>query len=362
MAKKIMTVTGPISPEQLGKTSMHEHVLMNGMVMQHSKTWLDKIPLAPDTPLQMDNIGLISHNGMMTYDAVDMRDEELMIAEVGDFKAAGADSMLEVSAVGIRADVAGVKRIAVKNDVQVVTCTGFYISQSWPEQFKGMSVKQLREFMLGEVKNGIEDTGVYPGVVKIGMDAYSPDEQNALRAAAQVAKETGLSLTIHPSDRVGADAITNVEAVIKEGLDPSRVVIAHVGSSIVEHSLKTLITDPSSWKFDITHVQRLVDMGVTVCTEFLGQNVADELGSATIGTTDHQRMALIYELVKRGHADQIVLGTDTCAKMLTRRYGGEGYLRLWNFVIPLMRKILGMSEYCIDQIFVENPKRILAYD
>jgi phosphotriesterase-related protein len=361
--KRIMTVMGPIAPEQLGWTSMHEHVLMRGRVLRerHVKACPDEYsPIPADEPMSIENVGIISHNGMLTWDAVDLQDEELMAGEVGDFKKAGGDSMTELSAIGIRCSLPGVKRIAEASGVHVVACTGFYVHDSWPEKYYGLGIEGYAAVMRDELRNGIEDTGILPGVLKIGMCSFAPDEEHALRAAARVAAETGLSLTIHPASQLGGRALQAVEAALEEGVAPERVVIAHVSGSIVEHDLKTLVTNPASWGLDMDYPKQLLDAGVNVSWEFLGQNIASEL-RGVMCSTDWQRMAGLYQLIKEGYAKQIVFGTDTCAKMMTRRFGGEGYLRIWNFAVPSMRNILGISEKIVRQILVDNPARILAY-
>ncbi|MDR1765780.1 MAG: phosphotriesterase [Lachnospiraceae bacterium] len=362
MGKRITTVLGDIAPEQLGKTSMHEHVLMNGRVLHDGwrRSYHGPLPMDPETPMSIENVGFIAHNGMCTYDAVDLQDEELMMGEVADFKEAGANAMTECSAIGLRCNMEGVKRIAAANGVHIVPCTGFYAQESLPPRYLHLEVEDYYKVMMDEVKNGIEGTGIYPGFVKIAMNGFTQTEENTLRAAARVAKETGLSLTVHPSWKVGADAVKVVEVVIEEGADPTRLVIAHVGSSFVECDLRKLVTMPEKWGLNLDTVHRLLSFGTTVCSEFLGQSVADEL-NGFISTNDFQRLAGFYALIKEGYASQIVLGTDLCCKMLTRRYGGQGYLRLWNFVIPTMTQFLGISERVIRQIFVDNPARMLAW-
>jgi phosphotriesterase-related protein len=335
---------------------------MDGRVMhdQWRKGYGGTLPLAPDKPMCIEDVGFIAHNGMCTYDAVDLRDEALMTEEVSDFKAAGGDAMVECSAIGLRCDIYGIKRIAQATGVHVVACTGFYAEESLPVRYLNLPIEQYAKIMLDEVKNGIDGSDIYPGMLKIAMNGFTQTEENALRAAGRVAAETGLPVTVHPCWKAGAGAVEAVEALIEEGADPARVVVAHVGSSFVELDLKTLITRPESWKLSLETVRKILAMGANISTEFLGQSVADEMGGS-VGTNDWQRLAGIYALIREGYAGQIMLGTDTCCKMLTRRFGGQGYLRLWRFVIPIMRDTLAIPERVIRRIFVENPAKLLAY-
>jgi phosphotriesterase-related protein len=64
-------------------------------------------------------------------------------------------------------------------------------------------------------------------------------------------------------------------------------------------------------------------------------------------------------LVEAGYASQIVLGNDTFVKTMLRRYGGEGYAHLAHQIVPTLRS-LGVSDYDLKQMTVENPARLLA--
>jgi phosphotriesterase-related protein len=55
--------------------------------------------------------------------------------------------------------------------------------------------------------------------------------------------------------------------------------------------------------------------------------------------SDWQRMGRLLALIEEGYSHQIVLGTNTFLKFLTRRGGGFGYCRLTKFVIPTLRDL-----------------------
>ena len=88
---EIMTVCGPIAPEELGFTSMHEHILWDGRVYRQKYEAMlpDGLPVAADDPVTLENVSLLEHCFIMSWDACSMHDEELMTAEVADFKASG---------------------------------------------------------------------------------------------------------------------------------------------------------------------------------------------------------------------------------------------------------------------------------
>ncbi|MCP4749787.1 MAG: hypothetical protein GY866_02750 [Proteobacteria bacterium] len=65
-------------------------------------------------------------------------------------------------------------------------------------------------------------------------------------------------------------------------------------------------------------------------------------------------------LIKAGYSSQIVLGTDTFIKTLLRSFGGEGYCRLTDDVVPTLTRI-GISDTDIQAITVDNPGKLLSF-
>ena len=61
------------------------------------------------------------------------------------------------------------------------------------------------------------------------------------------------------------------------------------------------------------------------------------------------------------YSGQIVLGNDVFSKVQTRRFGGTGYRHLVEWVVPTLRD-LGVSDYDIRQMTVENPARLWRWD
>jgi phosphotriesterase-related protein len=83
-----------------------------------------------------------------------------------------------------------------------------------------------------------------------------------------------------------------------------------------------------------------------------------------VRVNEWQRLGGLMALIKLGYSPQLVIGTDTYLKILTRRFGGEGYCRLTKFVVPFLTKYLDVhdrvSDFDIRQMTLENPVRLLA--
>ena len=72
-------------------------------------------------------------------------------------------------------------------------------------------------------------------------------------------------------------------------------------------------------------------------------------------------MMLIKKLSELGYADRIMIGGDWGRSSYLQAYGGEPGLEFIPRHMPLMMKEYGIDENIIHKIFIENPKRFLAY-
>lgn len=267
--------------------------------------------------------------------------------------------MLDCTAVGIRANIPAVIEISQKTGVNIIGCTGFYMSLTWPEKFHGLETKDYYKFMVNEIENGIEGTNARPGALKIGLSDFNEEERKALRAAAQISKVNDMCLTLHPA--FGVDVNLAVDIMMEEGMKPENIIVAHVNMTCFELSLEKLIKDPTSWNcFNPTYLQGLLERGINLSFECFGNSTDHEM-NGMIGPIDWATLAYLYYFVNRGYTEQIVMGDDICTDMCTRRGGGEGYTRQTIFVINTMRRYMGFSEEIIDTITIKNPKRLLTY-
>jgi len=360
---EIMTVLGPIAPEELGFTSMHEHILYDGRCFR--RRFGSLIPPDPpvklEDPVTLDNLGMLKHGFIMSQDAFVMEDVELMAAELADFQAEGGSAVVDMSTPGMRVDPLATRRVSEQSGVHIVTTTGFYSRDSWPESFLEMGPAQMEARMMEEIEKGNDGTDVRPGHVKIAIEEdFSAPEVNALRAGARVARRTGFSMTVHQGMLLPPEAGPKIADLLsEEKIEPDRVVIAHNDGNFVEHDLRKLILDPASWGLKLDMARSLLERGLNLSIDCFGHYWdAEVLGVGP--TPDWQRMAGLVSLIREGYTLQLVLGTDTFVKILLRRFGGDGYCRLTNFVVPSLESV-GISAQEIRQITVDNPARILAY-
>ena len=358
--KKVMTVLGPIAPEELGFTSMHEHIMFYGAVLGNRMrpgVPPNGLPVHAEERVSLENVGILLNNSIMASDALIQDDIDVMTQECLDFKRSGGRSVLELSVPGLTLNNAALKEVSQRSGVHVVASTGFYTWDSWPKEFYDRPLQWYQKRMEQEIRDGIDGTSIKPGSIKIALNDLNQMEENALRAAARVCGETNLPLTIHPCERVGGDRMRVLQILAEEGADLSRVVLAH---SKVEHkpaSFAEAIRNPKAYFVSTDEMKRLLDKGVNLCFELQNPLGFEMMGEGHYG--EYGKLAGLFELIQAGYAGQLVLGNDVCGRTMLRQSGAMGYLRLTTFMIPALLEA-GVAESVIDQMTTLNPAKILA--
>jgi phosphotriesterase-related protein len=211
---------------------------------------------------------------------------------------------------------------------------------------------------VSELRDGIGETGIRAGHIKLAVTDLSAGQEAALRGGAAAAGETGAVVTVHPGFGIGSDGRRIVEILTGEGLPTSQIVLAHADAFVVPTSLPRLVLGEASWALNLDYHRALLAKGVTLSFDCFGQSWTDEVNDV-ISECDWHRLAAVVALLKEGYAEQLVLANDVFLKMLTRRGGGEGYCRLTRWALPTLRR-LGVSDFDINCMVERNPARLLA--
>lgn len=359
-----MTVRGPIAPEELGFTSLHEHILCDVSECyrgRYRKILPPEIAM-PDGPFVLEDRSTLRHAILLSSSNLRLDDEESMTGEVADFARAGGSAIVETGAPGIRTaeDVTAFVRISERTGVHIVACTGLYAEDSWPERFRGLRCEQYADYLRGEIAAGIGDSGVFPGQIKVAYEGRSEPADAYIRAAARASRESGLSLQVHVGLLLSNQALRETFLPLLYGSEcvPGRTVICHVENWLGSLPIAQLVREPQSIPLDLSLHKELLDRGFNLCFTCFGAEW-DLEGLGFAHRPDWFFLAGILALIGQGYARQIFFGHDVFTKLATRRGGGEGYTRIHNFVIPTLLRC-GVSDEDIRMITVENPARLLA--
>jgi phosphotriesterase-related protein len=302
-------VLGPIEARDLGFTLMHEHILVANWSMRHC------------FPDYVDEEKLIRG----------------AIGEMGALRERGVRTMVDLTPINLGRDVRVIREVAEKTGIQLIAATGFY----WTEEpwMDAWDAEALAEYLIREVREGIEGTDTRAGIIKCATDrlGVTPFNKKLLQATARAHRLTGVPISTH-TDVSNRSGLAQQDVFEECGVDLRRVVIGHCGDSE-----------------DISYLESILKRGSTIGM--------DRNGIDLILPTK-QRVATIAELCRLGWEDQMVLSHDaSCFIDWFPKPLVEQTLPDWNYrcvsdvVIPALRES-GVSEQQIRSMTVENPRRI----
>jgi phosphotriesterase-related protein len=315
------TVRGPVA--DLGVTLMHEHVF--GLSPEILWNW-------PDIPEGWD---------------LEARARQAA-AKLEALRAAGVDTIVDLTVVGLGRYVPAVRRVAERTGVNIVAATGLYTYDALPPYFANRGPgtlfggpDRLSEFFVRDLTEGIGGTGVKAAILKCASDhlGMTAGCARVFRAVAEAHLETGAPISTH-SHSPSRGGLEQQRLLASLGVDLGRVVIGHAGDAT-----------------DLAYLEELIAGG-----SYLGM---DRFGIDTISPFE-DRVATVAALCARGHAGRLVLGHDSYCfndrfdeDVVRRRHPNYHLLHISRDVLPELRR-RGVTEDQIHQMLVDNPRRIFG--
>lgn len=346
---QVITVRGPISPEELGITTCHNHVLLDLRTLFIMPEEASRIALA-EAPLSLKNLGAVRRDAVAVRDNLFLGDIDAAVQELIRYKMMGGNGIVEVSARGIGRDPLGLLKVSNATGLNIICCTGFYIGTSHPHVVEQCSQNELCALMVEELTKGIGTTQIRAGVIKIAMGTTADgpfaigNEEKVFRAAVRAQAETGAALEIHPARPYTAKHWdTYFDMIKQEG----------------GHLEKCLACHMEFFAQDVDYQKSLLDRGVTVSyDQFGGEEYFYSRGDAY--PPDKLRVDGVVALIEAGYSEQVVLSNEVAFKCNYVQFGGHGYAHLLENIVPEFRH-KGVTESQIQTMLVENPRRLLAF-
>jgi phosphotriesterase-related protein len=318
----IQTVNGPIDSSNLGRTYVHEHIFILTTDVQQNY---------PDEWGNEDD---------RVRDAVE---------KLSALSASGVQTIVDPTVVGLGRYLPRVQKVAAQVPaLNIIVATGCYTYKDVPFFFhhRGPALNEalatevpdpMIDFFIGDIERGIAGTGVRAGLLKCAIDVpgLTTGVERIMRAVAKSHLATGIPITVHthPATQQGFE----VQRVMnEEGVDLSRVVLAHSGDSN-----------------DTNHLAGLADAGFWLGMDRFGINLEVPF---------EVRCDTVVEMCRRGYAERMMLSHDAACYIdwidpnVMAFMPDWNYLHIGNEVLPYLRNH-GVSEEEITAMLVDNPRR-----
>ncbi|MFD9636639.1 phosphotriesterase family protein [Streptomyces violascens] len=294
MVSAAHTVLGEVPADRLGVVDAHDHLFIRS-------------PLLPGQAL--DDVG----------DAA---------ARIAAFGALGGGTVVQWTPYGMGRRIAELPSLSRESGVHIVAATGLHQAAHYSGELLDSVHDRLAELFVGELTEGIGDTGVRAGLIKVAGGFHGLDEhaEFTMRAAAEAHHRTGAPIAVHLE--LGTGVLDVLDLLCGElGVPPGSVILGHLNRS--------------------------PDFAVHRLAAEAGVNLAFDGPSRANHATDWRMPDALRALADAGFADRLLLGGDTVTP------DTPGMPHLLRRVRPRLELALGTG--VLEQILVANPARVYAW-
>lgn len=302
----INTVLGPIKSAELGKTLIHEHVLVDFI-------GADKV-----NPNRWEHEKVI----------------QKVLPFLKEIKAKGIQSIAECTPAYLGRDVMLLKKLSQLSGLQILTNTGYYgavDNKYLPKHAYTETAEQLAKRWIAEFEEGIDGTGIKPGFIKISVNpgSLSTLHQKLVVAAGLTHLKTGLTIYSHTGPSL--PAFEEIEILHELGVDASAFVWVHANSNDENDFIKA------------------AKMGAWISLDGIDEGNMD-------------KNVTILRLLKSNRLlNKALISHDAGWYKPGEENGGSfrGYATISDQFIPLL-KTKGFTEKDIEQLIIKNPAEVLT--
>ncbi|WP_189173876.1 phosphotriesterase family protein [Streptomyces lasiicapitis] len=296
----VRTVLGDVAPGELGVCDAHDHLFLT----------------SPQLPGQeLDSV-------------------EAAARELAAFRAAGGQSVVQWTPYGMGRRAVELPGLARTSGVRIVAATGLHQAVHYtPELLSALRAEGLDALFVRELTQGIGDSGVRAGLIKVaggfhGLDAHA---HWTMTAAAGAHRATGAPIAVHLE--LGTGVLDVLDLLCGElGVPPGKVILGHLN--------------------------RAPDLDVHREAAAAGAWLAFDGPSRAHHATDWRMPDAVRALAEAGHSDQLLLGGDTTTAAARSVNGGPGMPYLLRRVRPRLARAVG--EELADRMVTVNAGRAFA--
>ena len=304
---EVITVSGAIPASEMGTTLIHEHLLVDfiGADSTGYHRWNRDTVVARTLPYLLES------------------------------KKRGVTTLIDCTPAFLGRDPWLLSRLSELSGIRILTNTGYYgavDNKYLPPHAFTETAEQLAERWVAEFRNGIEESGVYPGFMKISVNGVAPlseVHEKLVKAAAMAHLQTGMTIASHTGP--AAPALEEIAILQKAGVHPSAFIWVHAQAE----------TDHSNY-------DKAYQAGAWISLDGVAWAVDEHL------------QKLIY-CKEKGLLNQVLISHDAGWYKPDEAKGGEfmPFTSIFDELIPKLKQN-GFSDDDIELLLVTNPARAFA--
>lgn len=228
----LVTVTGKIPASTAGITLAHEHILVDF--------------------IGADSIRPGRYNADTVFHHV--------LPYLLELKPLGVQTFIEFTPNYLGRDVMLLKRLAEASGLNIITNTGYYgaVDEKYlPSHAHTETAEQLAQRWVEEFNNGIDDTGIRPGFIKLSADQapLTEAQKKIMKAGAITHLNTGLTIAVHSGD--GNAAKEELAIFMANGVAPDAFIWVHAQNEKNFEVFKEMASQGVWVEFDYVHPETI---------------------------------------------------------------------------------------------------------
>jgi 5-phospho-D-xylono-1,4-lactonase len=312
----IRTILGDISPEQMGITYSHEHIVID------------------------ECFATIEHPEFL------LNDSDKIIAELRGLKNLGCSTMVDTMPVNAGRNILKSAEISKQTGINFIIPTGIHLEKYYPKSHwrYQYSEDQLTQLFIEDIEKGIDmfdyngphivRTHHKAGLIKLatGDEPITSHQEKIFHAVVNTHLQTGVPVLTHTNN--GNHAIEQVELFNKLGANLNHIVLSHVDRNK-----------------DLGYHHGLMQTGVNV-----------EYDSTFRWKKEEENWTCtLLERLLPSYPGQITVGMDAAKKTYWKSYGGKPGL---DYLLTTFKEELNKRNLSIyfDKIFIGNPSNIFSFE
>jgi predicted metal-dependent phosphotriesterase family hydrolase len=307
LQETIMTVRGPVNAIDLGFTLSHEHVLVDF--------------------IGAEKVSKEQYNADEVFATA--------LSFLKDVKQKGCNTFVDCTPAYIGRDVQLLQRLSNASGLNIISTTGYYGAAQekyLPQHSYSESAEQLAARWIAEWQNGIDGTGIKPGLIKSGVDKapLSDVQKKIIDAAGLTHLATGLTIGIHTGS--GDAANEQLKILERRGVAPSARIWIHAQN-----------------EKDQTYHVEAAQRGSWVSFDGVSSESIDE------------NLRFLQMMKDKKLLNSVLVSQDSGWYHVGEPHGGKynHYNSIFTHFIPALKQH-GFSQKEIDTIFISNPAKALA--
>lgn len=304
---RIQSVLGEITPEQLGLTYMHEHLIIDSEIVEKD------------------------------FPHIYLPSVSEAVAEVELCQGANVAAMVDCMPLGSGRQIRKLAQISSETGMHIIASTGLHHARYYESHspLENSTAEQLAAIFVEEITSGAEGTHHKTGIIKTVSSGpeINKREQRLFEAAAIAHHLTGAPILTHCEH--GTGAVEQIALLQSLNVNLKSVTLSH--------------TDKVA---DVGYHREILSSGIFV--EY-------DQSLRQLDQTMPESAKLTAAMVEAGFVDQIMVGTDGARRTLWSSLGGKPGLAALSSQWRELLIRCELSAHDIEKIFIHNPAKALAF-